>query len=188
MPHLLLKSLPRYECLLEASKEFPELDPSACEAFLHLLRTGDEAFLYAEQNLNEHGISHGRFGVLMLLWGNCRNPEANTQGMTPAELADLSNVSRATMTGLIDTLVRDGFVKRSADTDDRRMMRVALTRKAEKFIERLLPGHFRRMAALMVSLSQTERKTLVRLLTKIQQQATSLASTHSVLSAVALPA
>ena len=36
MPYLLLKDLPRYECLLEAAKEFPDLDPSAAEAFLHL--------------------------------------------------------------------------------------------------------------------------------------------------------
>ena len=174
MPHLILKNLPRYECLLEAAQEIPELDPSACEAFLHLLRTGDEAFLYAEQNLTEHGISHGRFGVLMLLWGEAHDSEANINGMTPAELADQSNVTRATMTGLVDTLVRDGFVKRAADTADRRMMRVALTRKAEKFLERLLPGHFQRMAALMDPLSQTERKTLVKLLNKILQNASTL--------------
>ena len=176
MPHLILKNIPRYDCLLEAAEQIPELDPSACEAFLHLLRTGDEAFLYAEKNLTEHGISHGRFGVLMLLWGDCQNPDANTHGMTPAELADQSNVTRATMTGLVDTLVRDGFVKRAADTDDRRMMRVALTRKAMTFIERLLPGHFRRMAALMDPLSQAERKTLVKLLNKILQNASTLNS------------
>jgi len=187
MPHLLLKSLPRYECFLEASKEFPDLDPSACEAFFHLLRTGDEAFDYAEQNLVEHGISPGRFGVLMLLWGNYQNPQANTQGMTPAELANQSNVTRATMTGLIDTLERDGFVKRAADTDDRRMMRVALTDRAEKFLENLLPGHFRRMATLMAPLSHDERKTLVQLLIKIQEQAALLASTHPILTNAGLP-
>ena len=174
MPHLLLKNLPRYECLLEASKEFPELDPSACEAFLHLLRAGDEAFLYTEQNLTEHGISPGRFGVLMLLWGDCNDPEANIRGMTPAELADQSNVARATMTGLIDTLERDGFVKRGADKTDRRMLRVALTAKAEKFLERLLPGHFQRMAALMAPLGQSERKTLVKLLNKILKNTSTL--------------
>ena len=68
MPRLLLKDLPRYECLIEASKEFPDLDPSAVEAFLHLLLTGDDVFAVSERNLSEHGISHGRFGVLMLLW------------------------------------------------------------------------------------------------------------------------
>jgi len=36
MAHLMLKELPRYECLLEAAENFPELDPSAIEAVLHL--------------------------------------------------------------------------------------------------------------------------------------------------------
>jgi len=53
-------------------------------------------------------------------------------------------------------------------------MRVTLTRKAVTFIERLLPGHFRRMAALMNPLSQAERKTLVKLLDKILQNASTL--------------
>ena len=34
---LLLKEVPQYECLLERAKRYPELDPSAMEAFLHLV-------------------------------------------------------------------------------------------------------------------------------------------------------
>ena len=37
-----VKDLPRYEVLREAAEHYPELDPSSCYAFLHLLRTGDE--------------------------------------------------------------------------------------------------------------------------------------------------
>lgn len=173
MPHLLIKDLPRYECLIEASKQFPELDPSACEVFMHLLRAGDEAFLFAEQNLTQHNISHGRFGVMMLLMKSC-SIDGNLIGMTPAELADNARVTRATMTGLIDTLERDGLVRREADAHDRRMMRICLTPKARQFLEKMLPGHFRRMAALMAPLSESERKTLVRLLNKILQHASSL--------------
>src|SRR5947209_3818186 len=115
MPLLLLKDLPRYECLLEGAKEFPELDPSACEAFLHVLRTGDEVFSVAERNLAAHNISQGRFGVLMLLWGSSQRRAASNGGpcgpspRTPAELADAAGVTRATMTGLVDTLERDGL-------------------------------------------------------------------------------
>ena len=42
MPLLMLKDLPRYDCLLEAARSFPDLDPSACEAFLNLLRAGSK--------------------------------------------------------------------------------------------------------------------------------------------------
>jgi DNA-binding MarR family transcriptional regulator len=185
MPHLLLKDLPRYECLQESAKEFPELDPSACEAFLHLLHTGDAAFAVAEQNLAAHGISQGRFCVMMLLWRS-NQPEvaANLTGRdacapgprTPAELAEAAGVTRATMTGLIDTLERDGFVKRQPDKTDRRMMSVLLTPKGEQFLRRFMPGHFKITCSLMSGLSVSERKTLVRLLMKVQHQAASAQS------------
>lgn len=182
MPRLLLKDLPRYECLLEAAKQFPDLDPSAAEAYLHLLLTGDDVFAVTERSLSERSISHGRFGVLMLLWGSTRPKAATSIGeddcssgpRTPAELADAAGVTRATMTGLIDTLERDGLVKREPDPDDRRMMSVLLTPKGEKFLTGFLPGHFKLMAELMAPLSESERKTLVRLLVKIQGNAASL--------------
>jgi DNA-binding MarR family transcriptional regulator len=181
MPLLLLKDLPRYECLLEGAKEFPELDPSACEAFLHLLRTSDEVFAVAERHLAKHNISQGRFGVLMLLWSppHRRNDAARDAKpsdcgggpRTPAELAEAAGVTRATMTGLIDTLERDGLVRREPDLNDRRMMSVRLTAKAEKFLRGMLPAHFRMMATLLEPLSEKERKTLVGLLTKVLHRA-----------------
>jgi DNA-binding MarR family transcriptional regulator len=183
MPHLLLKDLPRYECLLEAAREFPDLDASAAEAFMHLLRTGDDVFAITERNLAEHGISHGRFGVLMLLWRSSQprlEKSLATDGCdcggprTPAELAEAAGVTRATMTGLIDTLERDGLVKREPDPVDRRMMSVRLTGKAQRFLHTLLPGHFKAIAEMMSPLTETERRTLVRLLGKVQQHAASL--------------
>lgn len=182
MPHLLLKDLPRYECLLEAAREFPDLDPSAAEAFLHLLRTGDEAFGATDRNLSEHSISHGRFGVLMLLWRSTQPRAAKLLGAdecelgprTPAELAEAAGVTRATMTGLVDTLERDGYVKREPDPADRRTISVRLTAKGEQFLNEFLPGHFKVIAELMAPLTESERKTLVRLLGKIQQRAATL--------------
>jgi len=166
MPHLMLKDLPRYECLLEAAREFPDLDPSATAAFLHVLRTGDEAFRVVESHLAEFEITQGRFGVLMALWGNgahegCRSP------LSPAEIADRTGVTRATITGLVDTLERAKLVERTPNSDDRRMTAVALTPQGEALLVKILPAHFRQMAWLMSPLNESERETLVRLLTKV---------------------
>jgi len=172
----MLKDLPRYECLLEASQKFPDLDPSACEAFLHLLRAGDEAFRVSDENWARHHISHGRFTVLLFLLDKTKScPKAHT----PAELADMAGVTRATMTGLIDTLERDGLVTRTPDPNDRRMMSVALTPHGYARLQAILPGHFKMMAALMATLDESERKTLVRLLTKILEQAAELSRTSA---------
>jgi hypothetical protein len=168
MPHLLLKDLPRYECLLECAKRFPELDPSACEAFLHLLRTGDEGFRVIDAHFHAQGLSQGRFTVLMLL---ADKAGGQSHAFTPAQLADMAGVTRATMTGLVDTLERDGMVTRKPDPDDRRMLFVELTAAGHEFLGRIMPEHFRRISVLMSALTEPERRTLVRLLGKVAAQA-----------------
>lgn len=168
MPHLLLKDLPRYECLLECAQHFPVLEPSACEVFLHLLRTGDEAFRVTDAHFQAQGVSQGRFTVLMLLYDKTCGETAT---FTPALLAEQAGVTRATMTGLIDTLERAGMVTRSPDPADRRMLSVELTPAGTAFLEKMLPEHFRRISLLMSALSEAERRTLVRLLGKIAAQA-----------------
>ena len=164
MPLLMLKDLPRYECILEAVRLHPDLDPSACEAYLNVLRAGDEAYRRSEVFLSEHNMSPGRFTVMMLLYdkiGGRPIPQ------TPADLAEKAGVTRATITGLVDTLERDGLVTREHDSGDRRMMLVHLTPKGHETLQEILPGHFRQMAAQMAPLSEHERKTLVRLLNKV---------------------
>jgi DNA-binding MarR family transcriptional regulator len=169
MQRLVLKDLPRYECLVEASKEFPDLNPSACEAFMHLIRAGDEVTRVMDAHFASHSITHGRFIVMMLLLkkkaGGC------PQATTPAELADYASVSRATITGLLDSLERDGFVSREPDPTDRRQMSVNLTAQGLQFMHDILPAHFRLMTQLTEVLTDHERTTLTRLLAKICTQA-----------------
>jgi len=164
MPLLMLKDLPRYECLLEAVRRHPDLDPSACEAYLNLLRAGDEAYRRSETFFTEHNMSPGRFTVMMLLYDKMAD---HPVPQTPADLAEMSGVTRATITGLVDTLERDGLVTRKHDSGDRRMMLVHLTPKGHSTLQEILPGHFKQMAAQMAPLSEHERKTLVRLLNKL---------------------
>ena len=160
---LLPKEVPKFECLLERSKTYPDLDPSAMEAFMHFLTTSTAIFEDLNAMHSEHNISEGRFGVMVLLNREPGKP-AN-----PAELADRAQVTRATMTGLIDTLERDGFVKREHAPDDRRMMLVQLTEQGRQFLESILPVYFRRVNTLMSELTMHERKTLVGLMGKIRQ-------------------
>ncbi len=162
MPLLMLKDVPRYECLLEAAERYPTLNPSASEAFLHLLRTGDAVFAAEGAYLGAHDISQGRFMVLMLL-NRCDGHQS-----TPAELADEAGVTRATMTGLVDTLEKDGLVTRKNDSADRRAVLVQLTRSGRKLLDKMLPGYFASVTKMMQPLNKAERKQLVTLLQKIQ--------------------
>ncbi len=164
MTYLMKKNLPRYECLLEAAQLYPELDPTACEAFLHLLRTGNDMTHEVEAYFAKHNLTQGRFFVLMLLMDKYKQvPVART----PAELAEVSGVTRATMTGLIDTLEKDGLVTREPDPKDHRMVSVRITTKGESVLKDIVPGHLQTMSSLMRHLTDSERKILVTLLGKV---------------------
>lgn len=171
MPLLMLKDLPRYECLLECAKRFPDLDPEAASLFMQLLRAADELYEVKSDFLRKHNISSGRFTVLMLLT-SAGSPEGDAEcspPKSPADLAEMAGVTRATMTGLIDTLEKDSLVRREPDPHDRRAMLVHLTEKGEAFTQEILPGYFRQVTAIMASLGPREKKQLSANLTRLRE-------------------
>jgi DNA-binding MarR family transcriptional regulator len=140
---------------------------------MHLLRAADEVYGLTTANLIDHGMLPGRFRVLMMLVDKERGFLPG-QPRTPAELAELSGVTRATMTGLVDTLERDGWVRREPEVEDRRMMLVRLTPTGHQALMAMLPVHFRQIGAIMAALSEAERKTLVGLVDKLVDQVATL--------------
>ncbi len=165
----IIHDIPRYEVLREEAQHFPDLDPSACFAFLHLLKTGDQLLALDAEILARLGTRQGRFNLLMIL-GHCADelPAA-------AELAEYTGVTRATITGLLDGLERDGLIERRSDLADRRMIRVRLTAQGEGFLDRVRPSYFQWFARLMEPLSEAERQQLGALLLKVQQRMAILA-------------
>jgi DNA-binding MarR family transcriptional regulator len=157
----LLRRIPRYECLEKRSLRYPDLDAGAVEATLVLMRVASDVLEAYGSHLSQHGISQGRFLMMMTLDRNKRRE------LLPSELAEKIGVTRATVTGLLDGLEKDGFVQRRPHPEDRRAMMVSLTDAGREFIERVLPDHYRRIAALMGDLDGDERRELVRLLTKV---------------------
>ena len=55
--------------------------------------------------------------------------------MTMNGLSDWMHLATSTMTRIVDNLVRDGYVERAQDPQDRRVVRVALTEKGEQLFE-----------------------------------------------------
>lgn len=166
MAMFLMRELPTREAFRAVARHYPEmyseLDLTAIEACYFLLRTGSDLLTAFEANLSRHGISQGRFVVLLLLLRSLG------ERMEPSKLAAQAGVTRATMTRLLDGLVRDGFVDRAHDNGDRRMICVLLTTRGRRILERIFPDYHRRVALLMKELSEAERGLLIRLLTKLR--------------------
>ncbi len=158
-----LVDLPNERTLRELARRYPHvrINAGALEAGILLLKTATEIFQSFEAYLKKFQLSQGRFSVLMLLM---REPK---RAQAPSELACRAGVTRATMTGLIDGLERDGFVQRKHDPNDRRRLKIALTSKGLKYMDRILPAHFTRMT-FMMQFTPSECKALKKSLEKLR--------------------
>ena len=86
----------------------------------------------------------------------------------PSAIAAHLGVTRATITGLLDGLERDGYIKRRHNAVDRRSLVIGLTERAHEFMDEFIPASDCCMDALRDALSDSERATLRRLLAKIE--------------------
>jgi DNA-binding MarR family transcriptional regulator len=158
---LYLRDLPKYEAIEQRARRYPEIDPAAVVSYLVLLRVASDVLAAIETYLARHDMSQGRFTVLALL---NRNPD---EPMSPSDLAARSGVTRATMTGLLDGLEREKFVRREPDQKDRRMLLVELTPRGRKMLDGIFPDYYRRIAKMMGHLTEAQKKTLVELLNQV---------------------
>jgi DNA-binding MarR family transcriptional regulator len=149
------------------AKRFPALDTSAITSFLALRRLTSDLFTAFDAHFARHDLSKGRFMILL-------NLLKSENGLSPADLAMGCEVSRATMTGLLDTLEASGHITREQNTDDRRGLMIRLTPQGEAVLNAMLPDHYRRLEGLMRSLSKEEREQLVRLCAKVEENIASI--------------
>jgi DNA-binding MarR family transcriptional regulator len=159
---LIPKDIPKHEALKAHAARYPDLDPSAVEACIALIRVAGETVSGFREHFARHGTSQGRFILLVLL---NRDPD---RSLSPSELAEMSSVTRATVTGLLEGLESEGLVRRVPIAGDRRSHSICLTSKGKRFMNKMLPEHFRRMAGLMANLSEGERGRLIELLFKVR--------------------
>jgi DNA-binding MarR family transcriptional regulator len=156
-----LRDIPKYETIKAHAARYPEVDPASSATCVLLLRIASDILAQVDDYLSNHGLSQGRWQVLMLLY---RTPEV---AQNPCELARKAGVTRATMTGLLDGLEREEHVARETVAADRRMLEVRLTAKGRKYLEEVMPGYFLLIRRVMRGLMEDEKQQMITLLTKL---------------------
>lgn len=146
--------------IAKAAAHYPTFDAGSLQVYLLLRRVISRADKSADAHFARHGITQARFLVLINLY------KAEGHGLTPAALADTLGVTRATITGLIDTLERDAMVAREPDPDDKRSVLVRLSLTGRRFLEGMMPDHFARIAGVLRHFSAAEREQFAHLLQK----------------------
>ncbi|MEC4814917.1 MAG: MarR family transcriptional regulator [Scytonema sp. PMC 1069.18] len=149
------------QTIIDFAKQYPHLDIAALEACLAFLHTTADVYQAIDVHFARYGLSKGKFTLLMQLL-------LDKKGLTPSECAERSGVTRATITGLVDGLEKDGLVQREPDPTDRRMLRLQLTPKGRNLLSQMLPDHFCRTTGLMANLTESEKKTFIELLKKVR--------------------
>lgn len=163
MSLLMLKEVPRYDCLQKSAECLPGADPATCEVFLNILYTSDMASRAEATLLAEYGLNHARLVILVLL------DRSDNGSMRSSELAEYASVSRATVTGLLDTMEKAALIARAPDPHDRRASSVKLTKKGENTLRKVQPQLAKWSQEVFSALTPAERQQLIRLLQKTQQ-------------------
>lgn len=154
-----ISSDPVYQELLT---NYPQFSPEAIETILQFNKVSSIINMRKEAVLNEHGLTHGRFHLLMLL-----KRQEPKHCLSPSELAKRTGVTRGTMTQFIDAIEKDGFVRRVEDPKDRRGMLVELTEKGESKLKTLLPIHIQNLANYTQVLNSEERMMMIKIMLKM---------------------
>ena len=144
--------------------EFPDCSRLATETFLNIGLLVGAVQAAVERLVGAQGLpSDAAFNVLSVLGGD---PEP----LRPSEIAARMMVTRATTTGLLDTLERRGLVLRSAGTGDGRSRLVSLTPAGRAVVDRLVPAMHRFEADLMGVLSDPDLERLLETVATLQSR------------------
>lgn len=116
---------------------------------LHAQRAARALARRFDEVLRPLGLTNGQFSLLMSLY----RPQPANMGQVASVLA----MDRTTLTACLKPLERRGLVKVSADPDDKRTRRLALTPEGRKLLVKALPVWKRTQAELDRLLDDPER-------------------------------
>jgi len=140
---------------------FPQMDLELVSTFARTAMILHHLPILIERYFHKMGLTKSRFMVLIQLY------RLQDEGMSMSELCRIHRVKSATMTGIIDTLEREGHIERFADPSDRRKVIVRITGAGKVLMDDFLPRHQDYVRQMTAGLTVEERRTLLELMMKL---------------------
>jgi DNA-binding MarR family transcriptional regulator len=144
-------------------KHRPDLDVEPMRVVARLARTYQLGLNLMAANLAQFGLTVGEFDVLATL-----RRSGEPYELSPSQILGWIVLSPAALTNRIDRLEKAGLVERRPDPQDRRGVLVALTQNGRSRIDEAVVAHAQIEAELVAPLTARERRTLDRLLRKLE--------------------
>jgi MarR family transcriptional regulator, negative regulator of the multidrug operon emrRAB len=151
---------------VQASPDFetlyPEASRAATECAMNLVKTGEMILTRVAEVLRPFGLSPAGGLILSML---SDSPEP----LGPGQIRDRLLVAGPTVTGLVDSLERQGLVRRVAHPVDRRRLLVELTDRGGEVAHAFLPVIHTAQRPWLACLTASEQLQLIELLGRVQE-------------------
>ncbi len=162
-----LRQAPHFEA------EFPGASRSASEVAINLARSS--SLVLAEMDRRRRTVadlSTSAWQVLAVI-------EGAGEPLPPKVIAERLLVTSGSITSLLDTLERNGLVRREPHPHDRRKLLVDITDAARELVDRMLPIVHATTSELLEGIDEPAREELIRGLAQMRANA-EMMSTHPV--------
>ena len=117
---------------VQFEKEFPGASWLSARVIRELEVVGGSAEALRGCDGRRHGLSHIALNVLAVI-------EGNGGPMAAGAMGERVHITSGSMTSVLDTLERNGYVVRLADPEDRRRVLVEVTPAAQELLDQALP-------------------------------------------------
>lgn len=149
-------------------REFPGCDPAAAEALANLVRAANEALGELDRRRRVLAdISSSGFEALAVLDGA-------GEPLTGTDIAGHLLVTTASITSLLDTLARRGYIERHPHPNDRRKILVTITNTGRELVDQMLPTVHTAATQLLGDLPPSQLETLVSACTYLRTRVAEL--------------
>jgi DNA-binding MarR family transcriptional regulator len=108
-----------------------------------------------------HRLSHAALNALSVI-------EGNGGPVAAGELSARMHITSGTMTGVLDTLEGNGYIRRHADPADRRRVLIDLTPAGQAVLDRVLPEVQQLITAVMSALDDQALHALLHHLAAVR--------------------
>jgi DNA-binding MarR family transcriptional regulator len=147
---------------LQQTKPFASLEE---EAWLELQRTASVTGRWVVEALRPAGLTPSQFNVLRILRG------ARPEALSCARVSERMVEHDPDLTRLLDRLEAAGLVEKTRDADDRRVVKVAITKAGLALVEKATVAVQKRLQDGLASVPKSKLETLSDLLELVRASA-----------------
>ena len=151
--------------LEKLSESYGWIEKLVSKTIVEFLKTKDMLEEVHNRFFEEYDLSNTKFNILVILY---KGHKGQKEKMYMSKIGERMLLSNANITGLVDRLEKQGFVKRVRSSEDRRKIVIEITEAGVERVERVIEDYVIWSEKLMKTLGTDEKKYMVELLEKIQ--------------------